>query len=641
MYCKNPEPKWKPSFFTAWQARRFSRSFPIGRSAVAAFAAVLLICAFIVPSAALPAAAISVSARHPISITEASLYVTRTKAIMRIQMFAEDLLLFQGLEPDDQDRVSAEDLRRGLEQHRAFLLERVTLRDADGLPIAGQVTDLKPFEIPTEGIVTSDLMKHSATYELEFSFTMPPEFLTIQQDISDENFIIPSEMKLIVHQAGTALNHTESLQPGASTTIRFDWQQALSEDASEAEWDSWFEKQREATLGITSYGSVYSFIYIEPTEVRFELLIPLATLKTILPVRHRDAAFVEVDEQDAARDLIRSWLKDENPVTINGTRIMPEFSRIDMYSLSLSDFAAQAVAQRVSMASGRVGIILRYRTPDDAVRDATFNWNKFYSTMNKVPAVVVAYPDSMDRFEFSRFNKAEDNTLTWACDPDALPRPVSAVTAVVSAKPTLTIPVGGVLALLLAAVCLRLKSAIVRWTIAGLLVLAAAVVWQPSAMTIQHPWQMLPELSPEEANRVFMSLHQGMYRSLDFGSEDRVYDVLAKTVDGDLLEDLYLQLRQSLEIRDQGGAIARIRSVSYDAGQAADRRESRADWPGFEYHSTWTVAGTVEHWGHVHERQNQFHAVFTVEPRDGNWKFTRMDIEGQQQKSARTTLRKF
>ncbi len=171
--------------------------------------------------------------------------------------------------------------------------------------------------------------------------------------------------------------------------------------------------------------------------------------------------------------------------------------------------------------------------------------------------------------------------------------------------------------------------------------MTAVGVWRPSSLAIEHPWRAPSELSDDQVRAVFTSLHQGMYRSLDFGSEDRVYDVLATTVDGELLEDLYLQLRQSLEVRDQGGAIARIRSVAYDAGEAVDRSVTRTPWPGFEYHSTWTVAGTVEHWGHVHERQNQFNAVFTVEPRDGTWKITRMDIEGQQQKSARTTLRKF
>ncbi|MFY8056938.1 MAG: hypothetical protein ACOVRM_04305, partial [Planctomycetaceae bacterium] len=56
--------------------------------------------------------------RHPISITEASMFVTKTSARTRLQMFAEDLVLFQGLEPDAADRISAADLRRGLEDHK-------------------------------------------------------------------------------------------------------------------------------------------------------------------------------------------------------------------------------------------------------------------------------------------------------------------------------------------------------------------------------------------------------------------------------------------------------------------------------------------------------------------------------------------
>ncbi len=579
--------------------------------------------------------------KHPISITEASMYVTRTKAIVRIQMFAEDLILFQGLEPNDQDQILPEDLKRGLEQHKDFLLEKFSVRDVNGELLQGHITDLKPFEIPEAGIPASEMMQHTATYEIEFPFEVPPDFLTISQDISDPNFIVPSEMSLNVHQAGTALNYAERLLPGGSTTIRFDWQQTLSEDASDAEWESWFEKQREATLGITSYSSVYSFIYIEPVEVRHEMLIPLATLATILPVNHADPAFVEVSEQQAIRDSIAKWLKDENPVLINGTRVLPEFTRIDFYSLNLSDFATQAEAQRISYANGRAGIIMTYRTPDDSVRDVSLSWNSFYSTMTKVPAVVIAYPDSMDRFEFSRFNTPDDNTLTWECKVDDLPKPIASVQANLPEKPQMRIPVGGLAAIVGATFCLQqIKGKKRLWTSAALLLLAA-VAWRSTSIVVDHPWKKPLELSQDQAKDVFSELHSGIYRSLDFGTEERIYDVLATTVDGDLLEDLYLQLRQSLELKEQGGAVARIRSIAYENGDSISRDKSTLPWPSFQYRSTWTVAGTVEHWGHVHERQNQFEALFTIEPRDGDWKITRMDMEGQVQKSSRTTLRKF
>lgn len=576
---------------------------------------------------------------HPISVTEASIFVTRTKAIVRIQMFAEDLILFQGLEPNDQDRISPEDLKRGLADHRAFLLERVTVRDSKGDPIKGEVTDVKPFDIPPEGILSSDMMLHTATYELEFPFREPPEFLTIQQDMSDENFIIPSEMKLTIHQSGTALNSTESLIPGASTTVRFDWDQAITDDASDAEWESWFSKQREATLGITSYSSVYSFVYIEPNEIRHEILIPLATLKTILPLKSRDASFVEIDEQESIRTLIRDWLRDENPVTINGSRVMPEFSRIDFYGLDLRDFAAQAAAQKVSLASGRVGIILRYQTPDDVVREATLTWEKYYSTMNKIQSVVIAYPDKMDRFEFSRFHRAVDNVLKWTCSPDSLPQPVESVPAKIGQRPMLNIPVASLVFASLAMVSLRIPKRSFRMLMSGAAMILAIAALNSFGFRIDHPWKHPPELSHEQAMEIFQKLHRGVYRSLDFGSESRVYDVLATSVDGVLLETLYLQLHQSLEMREQSGAVARIQSIDYEAGEETPRPSTTVAWPGFEYRSTWIVSGTVEHWGHIHERKNRFEAVFSIEPREDHWKITRMDIASQEQVAAKTRLR--
>jgi hypothetical protein len=580
--------------------------------------------------------------RHPISVTETDIFVTRTQAIMRIRLFAEDLLLFQGLEPDDQDVVSAEDLSIGLQLHRNFLLEKVTLRDAAGDLYRGSVTDLRPFEIPAEGIPTTELMLHTATYELTFPFEEPPEFLTIQQDISDENFIFPSEMKLTLHQAGTDVTYTDSLKPGASVTLRFDWSgEQLSEDATDEEWNAWFEKQREATLGITSYSSVYSFIYIEPAEIRHEVLIPLATLKTFLPLQHADPAFVEVEEQDAVRELIRGWLRDVNPTTINGTPIAPEFTRIDFYGLDLKDFARQAEERRVSLANGRVGIILTYRTTEESIREATVSWDKYHASLRKVQSVVFAYPDDLQRFEFSRFNPPEDNVFRWTCPAENLPAPIRVVEADVPPAPMLRIPWLSLGCLGLAVGGIFATRGNKRMVFVFGCLLAGAFTWQAVAVVIDHPWKQPAELTAQESRDVFTQLHQGMYRGLDFGSEQQIFAALQKCVDGDLLESVYLQLREGLQLRDQGGAVARVRSIEYGDTETVPRDPARVDWPGYQIRASWVVAGTVEHWGHIHERRNQFDALFTVEPRDGLWKISSMDVEGQSQLSSRTTLRKF
>jgi hypothetical protein len=578
------------------------------------------------------------AAGHPISVTETQVFVTRTAARVRIKLFAEDLFLFQDLEPDTKDVIPANELSRGLEQHKQFLLEKFNLRDAKGDAFKGSVTDVQKFEIPDEGIPVDDLMLYTATYELEYPFAEPPEFLTLQQDISDENFIFPSEMKLTLHQAGTEMTYTESLKPGAAETLRFDWdQQQLSDDSSDEDWEAWFEKQREATLGITSYSSVYSFIYIEPAEVRHEVLIPLASLRTIIPMEHEDPAFIEVGEQDGVRELIRDWLSDVNPTTINGVAVEPEFTRIDFYGLDLKDFARQAEQRRVSLANGRIGVIMTYRTVDDSVRETSLTWNKFHSSLRKVQSVVFSYPDRMQRFEFSRFNEPADNVFRFTADDSVLPQPVAAVPADLPSLPRLVVPVATICAVVLALACVIFGKTRGRKFAAALCVLGA-VTWPFARIELPHPFAPPPEVA--DTDGIFERLHSGAYRALDFGTEDRIYEALDQSVDGPLLETLYLQLRESLQIREQGGAVARVRAVEYGDGQQTV--ESPNDmWPGFRYRSRWTVSGTVEHWGHVHERQNQFAALFSVEPRDGQWKITDMQIEDQQSVATKTRLRKF
>ena len=36
--------------------------------------------------------------------------------------------------------------------------------------------------------------------------------------------------------------------------------------------------------------------------------------------------------------------------------------------------------------------------------------------------------------------------------------------------------------------------------------------------------------------------------------------------------------------------------------------------------------GSVGHWGHIHIRKNQYEANITVEPMDGAWKITGLEL---------------
>jgi hypothetical protein len=47
---------------------------------------------------------------------------------------------------------------------------------------------------------------------------------------------------------------------------------------------------------------------------------------------------------------------------------------------------------------------------------------------------------------------------------------------------------------------------------------------------------------------------------------------------------------------------------------------------GFVATCTWTVRGSVGHWGHIHQRTNKYKARITIKPVDGDWKITELQV---------------
>jgi hypothetical protein len=183
-----------------------------------------------------------------------------------------------------------------------------------------------------------------------------------------------------------------------------------------------------------------------------------------------------------------------------------------------------------------------------------------------------------------------------------------------------------------------------RWLaatgLAGVLVLASYLARDSMRYEFQQPGAGQREISSEMAGDIFSQLHKNMFRAFDYHNESDIYDALAKSVDGDLLRKLYLQINDSLKVKEQGGAVSRIEEVRVIDGEKCPL-DAQLARPGFGYRSQWDLIGTVEHWGHIHERINKFDAKFTIELVDNNWKITSMDVLDENQGPVKTSLRKF
>lgn len=591
------------------------------------------------------------SAMHPVSIVNADIYVNRGITTMRLTCFAEDLVMLQGVEALEDGLYDNEELLDATKDHGEYLQEKIILRNSAGEVMKSKLVETIDIEIPDEGIKDGKLMEYKISFVFEFKYEKPPEFITIEQQMVAEGALLPSEFKILMKQAGSDSPYMHMMKPSKPETFRFDWEKPiLSQDASAKEWDEWFAEQREKNLGITSYSSVYSFIYITRHEVRHEVLIPLATLASFIDLERKDPSFLDIEEQEAASEKVKRFFSIGNPVRINSIEVAPVFDRIDFYGLDLRDFAMQAEKRRVSMANGRVGVIMSYSTKGSPT-EVEVEWDKFNDYIKSVDAVAFAF-DKIEKTEFSKF--IENNTYKWS-EPGRKPLPPitelsSTIDVEAYKKPTLRLPVvtlallaGGILSLLLGLVFGAGWK--VSWALAAICCVASLFTLNLNVTEIDDPFAKPPPefaMEDDEAREVFGQLHKNMFRAFDYRNESDVYDALAKSVDGELLRKLYLDVNESLRVEEQGGAVANVNEVNLLDGKKYNLK-SGADnpAPGFGYRCRWNLVGTIEHWGHIHQRTNEYDADFNIEVRDDGWKIVSMEVLDAEQGKVKTNLREF
>ena len=138
-------------------------------------------------------------------------------------------------------------------------------------------------------------------------------------------------------------------------------------------------------------------------------------------------------------------------------------------------------------------------------------------------------------------------------------------------------------------------------------------------------WSSTARISPDRAREIVSGLLHNVYRAFDFRDEERIFDALDRSAEGALLEQLFLETRRGLELASQGGARAKVKQIELLALEAQP-----GDGGGFVARATWNVAGSVGHWGHVHQRRNQYRAELSVAPREGAWKLVDVEILEEQ-----------
>jgi hypothetical protein len=129
-----------------------------------------------------------------------------------------------------------------------------------------------------------------------------------------------------------------------------------------------------------------------------------------------------------------------------------------------------------------------------------------------------------------------------------------------------------------------------------------------------------------EARRVLRGLMLNTYRAFMLEDEEAVYDVLARSVAGEYLSEVYLESREALRMDDSDAALSIVDRLDVRSIESMRRSEDN----GVTIVASWEVYGSVFHWGHIHFRCNTYRAQVTIVPADGYWRVTDLQVLDQE-----------
>ena len=442
------------------------------------------------------------------------------------------------------------------------------------------------------------------------NYSKKPKELTIVPPLDEEGRALVSIGFIAYHKSVPVIDFRYL---GAAAKLTLNWD------------DPWYSKFDNPNLKRHHKDALMSFLYIEPYEVRHEILIRVKDVEEWIEFGLQDKNFIEINELDSVKQRIGEFLLAKNEVLIDDIAYEPILDRVNFVKVGITGIQLLEIPERLETSSAILGVIITYIT-EGLPKQVTVDWELFTDQVQVVPATSIDPAGPL----LSQVTP-EDNIHTWNNFLKTYKAPTVERVAVNPDDLFFKLPLGTIICIaLLLLIVFKYQSKINEHRIQyfGLLSVIALIgivfYFLPiGKLSIPRPSITVQSINNDDAYVLVQSLLKNIYRAFDFRKEEHVYDKLALTVSGDLLTDIYLQNRKSLAIQKAGGAQAKIKEVKILDIVTSPLDSSNL---GYLFNTTWTALGSVGHWGHVHIRENQYEAVLQVEAKDNVWKITGLEL---------------
>ena len=444
-------------------------------------------------------------------------------------------------------------------------------------------------------------------------------------DSDDGAMVVFAELAYTLPGRPRSISVTPPAQPGTANIGFMTWHEGLpvmdfrylaGRETIDLDWDDpWYSKFRNRNLHRQFAAPLSGFLYVDHFEVRKEIVVRPRDLQQWVELGLDNADVIPAADQAAIKARAAEFLAGRCPVVIDGREVEPILDRIHFIRRTLRTTGVIDPPVDLPAVSATLGVIFAYPLTG-LPQEVTMTWDLFSDRIDQVPVVATDEAGGLPSLV-----TPDDPVLSWK---NFLTRPTTTALVEIASPPrgvSLTVGVLGVLSVMMAlALVIRMIKTPSPVALLGTVVLLAAslLLWRGSRTAGEVPEAV--------AGEIMTGLLRNVYRAFDYREEGVIYDTLARSASGDLLTRIYLETRRALELANQGGARVKVTGV-----EVVSSSTSPLDGEvGFESRCTWIVAGSVGHWGHIHQRRNRYQAVFTVKPVEGAWKITELELLGEQ-----------
>ena len=342
-------------------------------------------------------------------------------------------------------------------------------------------------------------------------------------------------------------------------------------------------------------------------------------------------------DSTALRHAITGHMAKHYPVTIDGIRVPPTISTLTLENITNAAYlnistnytkVTLSIAYPINQPPKQIGLIWNLFPTAP-----THGWTGLIDA-DQDPYQIIQTFSVYGENTFLFFAPTEPEFI-WHADDDGTSERVTPANSRHIRIPLVSLLLCVIAGLYFAASKQRNRALIVRVTLIAALLVAASISLSRLTISIPTPGHSLLRPTEAEALSIFARLHANVYRSFGYDTEEEIYDVLAQSVDGALLDDLYRQIYRSLILRYKGGAVCTITKVDIlESSLVSQKHGWSAEKQMITLDCRWRVHGIVEHWEHLHRRVNEYQARYTLTPSQGSWKIKSVDITHQERVTA-------